>query len=397
MSELQQIVAAANAARERGADAVLATVVRVSGSTYRRPGARMLLTRDGERVGAISGGCLERELQQRAAWRTQAGRPTVVRYDTASGDDAVGEFGLGCQGVVWVLLERLRSTPAASLMSFADDCLRERRAGWVATVVAAEGDAGAAAGDRWCATDDAFGDARFLGGAADAPGRWLTSDGALRQYATSRGTLEVFVERLEPTPQLVIFGAGHDAAALVRLAAETGYAVAVIDRRAAYAVPGRFPRATRVVACPSTGVPAAVSLDAYTHAVVMTHNAYDDAAFLKVLLPSAVGYIGLLGPRPRAAAVLETLAAEGVHVSAVRGERLFAPVGLDIGAETPVEIALAILAELQACRAGRSGGSLRAAPGPIHAPRGLDPAATSLLDPPHARRGGAPCPVALPS
>lgn len=386
MNEIEQILSAAAEARERGVEAVMATVVRVAGSTYRRPGARLLLALDGRRVGAISGGCLEKEVARKAWWLTGDGAPVVARYDTSADNEIAYEFGLGCQGVVWALLERLSADHEPPQLAFIRDRLARRRYGVIATVISAT-DAVAitpgtrlfydAAGAPIIAPPQASAAARdtpagaICAELADALASEVRTALAERRSrgcvaSVAQGSVHAFIELIQPPLQLVVCGAGHDTPPLVRIAAELGWHVTVVDGRAAYAQAARFPGAARVLACPPNELAGAVSIDERTVAVVMSHNYYDDLGFVRALLASAAPYIGLLGPRQRTDELLRELRATDAALEAAVGARLFAPVGLDVGAETPAEIAAGVVAEILAVLARRSGGSLRDRDLPIH-------------------------------
>lgn len=330
MKELAEIVAAWERVRAEGQEALLATVVGVSGSTYRRPGARMLLSREGRLAGSVSGGCLEGDILQKAWWRTEQGA-AIVTYDSTDADeDVVWGFGLGCNGVVQVLLERVSPDRPGPLDALAA-VVRERRPQQIVTVIA---------------SDDP---AVPLG---TAPANWTPPEG-----------VSVFQETVLPPVPLVIFGAGQDALPLVRLAKELGWHVTIMDTRGTRARPERFPFADRVC----LGWPESVEIDERTAAVVMTHNYPDDRRVLQSLLLSPAGYIGQLGPRVRTERLLAEIADDGLMVTEEMRRRLHAPIGLDLGADNPEEIALSIVAEIQAAQAGRAGGFLRERRAPLHA------------------------------
>lgn len=330
MKELAEIVAAWERVCAGGGEALLATVVGVSGSTYRRPGARMLLSREGRLAGSVSGGCLEGDILQKAWWRTEGGA-AIVTYDSTDADeDVVWGFGLGCNGVVQVLLERVspeRPGPLDALTVV----LQERVPRTIITVTASN--------------DPAV----PLG---TAPTNWMPPAG-----------VAVFQETVQPPAPLVIFGAGQDALPLVRLAKEIGWHVTVVDTRGKRARPERFPLADAVC----LGWPEDIKIDERTAAVVMTHNYPDDRRVLQSLLLSPAGYIGQLGPRVRTERLLAEIADDGLVVTQEMRSRLHAPIGLDLGADNPEEIALSIVAEIQAARAGREGGLLRNRRAPLHA------------------------------
>jgi xanthine dehydrogenase accessory factor len=363
MNELVAVLDAAADASRSGAPAVLATVVRVSGSAYRRPGARLLLCPDGRRVGLISGGCLEGDVARKAWWRTERG-PLVVRYDTtAGGDGEEWAFGLGCNGVVDVLLERLPPTAPPGFLSFLRNRLRLRRVGVLARVVRGEGIGGWLTYEGDGEIEHDLDDPRLVEAIARGASESLRAD---RSSTLELSGADVFFEVVRPPLSLVVCGAGADVVPVVALAHQIGWHVTVCDPRGSTLPGDRFPLADTALVCPPDEVADRVALDPAGAAVVMSHNRDDDRRFLRSLLASPIGYVGVLGPRRRTDALLRELADGGFEPPADRLAGLYAPVGLDLGGDTPAEIALAILAEVRAALAGRDGLSLRDKPGPIH-------------------------------
>jgi len=349
----------------RGPDqeaAALATVVHVQGSAYRRPGARMLIRPDGSRVGSVSGGCLDGDVVRRAWWVTASERPALRIYDTTSDDDAAWEFGLGCNGIVHVLLERVAWPQTHAMLAFLDQRCRERRPAAIGTVVASDAGNGRL-GDRLLLEESG----RMHG--ALAATALAEPVGAAAWHALHEGEshllhldgCDVFVEAMRPPTALVVLGAGHDAVPLVALAKALGWHVTVGDRRPAHARVERFPDADRVLLLDREHPLSGLTLDADTAVVLMTHDFAQDASLLSALLQRRPRYLGILGAADRAARLL-------TEVGSDAPSWLHAPIGLDIGAETPGEIALAITAEIRATFAGRPGGALRLRTTPIHEP-----------------------------
>src|SRR5512146_2457739 len=356
MKELQSIVDAAAEAERVGAQTILATVVHVEGSTYRRPGAHLLVTEDGRYAGSISGGCLERDLVERARTLAPGDAPSVVTYNTTD-DDLIAGFGSGCRGGVRILVER----PG-----------RRRRPGILATVYYVGGLIGAACGERILLPEesDANGDIRDADlrsrVAADARAALAVGRSTSKAYSLVSGRVHVFFDVIRPPVSLVICGAGRDALPVVRLAREMGWRVTVVGWRPALATREAVPLAHEIVLSASEALSQCVRLEQCDAALVMTHNALQDRALLGQLLSSPVPYIGVLGPRARTHDLLLELQSQGATWTDAQLARLHAPVGLDIGAEEPETIALAVLAEIQAFLAGRPGGRLRDKAGPIH-------------------------------
>ena len=332
MKELQKIVD--RLSRFSADSAVLATLVTVEGSSYRRPGARLLLTPDGTRIGSISGGCLEEDVLARARRVAATGQPELARYDTTTENDLVWGVGLGCHGVVLVFLEKLPPQPAWT------HALAENIRGHRPTALAVV----------WRSADRALLGTR------------------LESELPPSGRIDgVFLDHIAPPVPLVIFGAGDDAQPLVRFAKDLGWRVTVADPRPDFATSARFPGADVLVAAPARELVARVAPPPDAVAVVMTHHYVHDVPLLRDLLAGSFPYVGLLGPRQRAERILSDLERDGLHLSAANRDRLHAPVGLDLGADTPEEVALSIIAEMRAALAARDGSPLRERLAPIHA------------------------------
>lgn len=375
MKELQKIVGEAERARVAGKAVALATVVGIEGSAYRLPGARMLIV-DGRWVaGSISGGCLEDDVVLRARDAVVKDEASVAVYDTTSDDDVVFGVGLGCKGVITILIEPLGTTRAGvDFIGFAGKCLEERTPGMAATVVRSDGQV--RPGSRVLLRNNAQLsdiDDRTVEDAIVAAMRKQSDDAALLDLPLKKGSALVFLERIEPPTPLVVFGAGHDAMPVVRLAKDLGWHVTLVDHRPAYATVERFPDVDTIVIGSRTDAASKLALDGDTLALVMTHNYLRDLEWLEMLLPSPVRYLGLLGPRRRTDQLLADLGEKGSAPSAEALERLYAPVGLDIGSEGPAEVALSILAEMQAVMTRHRGGHLRARKRPIHQREELAP------------------------
>lgn len=334
MKEIQEILELWSGLKRSGDSAVLATVVETSGSSYRLPGARLLLTRTGQRAGMVSGGCLEDDLAKKAWWWTEPG-PSVRRYDTTPEGEIATEFGMGCNGVVHVLLERVKPQDCLIL-----DLLREVAAKRQAVTVAHILEPGRV-GDR-------------LFGEEPPPG------------------VKAFVEVLRPPVHLLLFGAGDDAVPMAALAKYLGWRVTVFDGRSHYARRDRFAQADDVFVGPVAQAAATVSVDAWTVAVVMTHSYSQDLDAFRELSRKRLRYLGILGPRKRSAQLLSDAGLDPERLMPA----LHSPMGLDIGADGPQQVALAVTAEIQATLNGREGGLLREGTGSIHSPETAEPAGT---------------------
>ncbi|CAM3767483.1 XdhC family protein [Corallococcus sp. ZKHCc1 1396] len=350
--------------RERASGpVVLATVVAVSGSSYRRPGARMLMGEDGWLAGGVSGGCLEGDLVRKAFFWTSGG-PRVLRYDT-TGDNAEDEgglsFALGCNGVVDILLERWEPGPGDALTFAADARGRSLRA-VVATVFRGPEEA---VGSRLMLREDGV-EAGKLSGGLHGPVHAAATEALVRglPWSGACGGAEVLVEVVEPAPPVVVFGGGFDVAPVVSRAQGLGWHLTVVADRPVELLRRRFPHAQAFIASRATEVLEKVPLSARSLVLVMTHSLPQDRELLARLVPLPVRYLGVLGPRARTERILRELPQPP---TAALLEKLHAPMGLDLGAEGADEIALSILAELQTVLAGRDGGRLRERQAPIHA------------------------------
>ena len=378
MNEVRALVEAFDSAQGRGERCALATVVCVEGSSYRRPGARMLVCEGGESTGTISAGCLEADVIEHAKSVIWGGAAKLVEYDTAStSDEMAWGLGLGCNGVVRVLVEPLG--PA----SFYVEALRrsyDGRAGaapiTVATVYQHTTSDSIPAASRVRIGARLFIDEGSETGrdnmssevAALVGGDVRAGAAGVRVYEVVSGSVKVFLETLSPPVPLIVFGAGHDALPVVELARGLGWQTEVVDPQARPASLSRFAAADRVTLARPEEVGSRVSITPRTLALLMSHNYSHDLELLKFLLASPASYIGIMGPRKRTERMLSELAAddEAFQLGEEDGQRIYSPAGLDIGANAPAEIALSIIAEMRAVLDGRRGGMLRERRGSIH-------------------------------
>jgi xanthine/CO dehydrogenase XdhC/CoxF family maturation factor len=363
--------------RAAGNSAALATVVNIEGSSYRLPGARMLVADGAWMAGSVSGGCLEGDVVLRAREVLEKNQAIVVTYDTTSDEDIVFGVGLGCRGIIKVLIEPITPQRTKSdLVDFIKRCIESRHTGVVATITSVTGQTNATVGCRLVRDADGqsssdIPDAALRTAVEAYIARTPTSEVShSTAFTLPDGAAEVFIEIVRPPLPFVVFGAGHDAIPAVRLAKELGWHVTVVDHRAAYATSERFPLANEVIIASPGEISGRVRLSSDTVALVMTHNFLRDLELLKILLPSEVRYVGLLGPRKRADELLAELERQSVRLTTEQRKRFYAPVGLDLGAEGPEGVALSVLAEIQAVVAQREPGHLRARKSSIH---GLTP------------------------
>lgn len=322
----------------------------------------------GEAIGVLSGGCLEGDLAERARRVASRGEPEVAEYDLSRTGDALWGFGLGCSGVVTILVEPLAAASAAGSLAFVERCLARRELGALATLFACEVKAGEALQrpGTWWAQDGlgtTSGDLDPALASELAPALRAALDGAPAQIVEverpeSRATL--LVEPIAPPVSFVIGGAGRDAVAMARAAQALGWEVTVVDPQALDGTTARFVGVDRLVAGPLHGLARRLVLGPRTASVVMTHRYLDDLALLEELLPLGFAYLGLLGPRARRERLLDDLASRGSAPTPAQRARLFGPAGLDLGAEGPEEIAAAVIAEALAVLSQREARSLAA-------------------------------------
>jgi xanthine dehydrogenase accessory factor len=363
MKEISEIIRAVKGS-EAGSAFALATVVDVQGSSYRLPGAKMLVRPDGSFVGTVSGGCVEADVLERAARVLETGAPEVFLYDTTGDDDtSVFSLNMGCKGIVRVLLEKVDA--GSGYINFLEEMTRSESGGYAVTTIVS-GACGASVaerayydsgGERTAGDHDAADERvrRIAGGnPAQRPAEIFEADGA-----------EYFIEFAGPPPHLLILGAGADAIPLADLAKRIGWRVTVADHRAAYASKERFASADSIIVCRPEELGARLRIGRGTAIVTMSHNFNHDREYLKLALSSGATYVGALGPKVRTEELLDAIEGEGVELGGKSG-RLFAPVGLDTGGADPESIAISIISEISAVFAGRGGGHLRARSGPIY-------------------------------
>lgn len=345
---------------------VLATVIDVEGNAYRRPGAKMVIAEDGEGVGNITAGCLEDEILNLSKEVLEDGKPRVETYDLMEGDDDVWGLGIGCNGVVDILLEPLDETylPVA-------EAFEEGRDIGVITVLSS--DEGPKSGSRayyhpGTGLSGTSGFPDWLVNAIEKPASKLTSLGRADtiQIETEEGTAEVFIDGVAAPPELVVFGTGHDVGPVVELAKKNDFRVTVVSFRGAGATEDKFPLADKVLSTSPAQVRENIDFDDKTYAVVMTHNFVDDRLAIDELVRTPVPYIGLMGPRERFEDMMDDFADEGRTFNDEELNKIYTPCGLDLGGGAPYQIAHSIVAEALVVHNGREPRHLRDREGPIH-------------------------------
>jgi xanthine dehydrogenase accessory factor len=355
--ETERLLEVIRQARTAGEPVALATVVRIKGSAYRREGTRMLVRQDGTYECSLSGGCLEPTVAEAAARVIATGAPVVMSYDLA--DESVWGLGIGCSGAVDIRIERLEDDAVTrawmAILERGDAAVLVTSLSGVAGRLIV-GDAGVVAGG--------------LSDAAVEREAVARARARLREPYAASGPesiddAEVFFDVAMPPPDLVIFGAGHDASPVARLAWTLGFAVTVVDPREAFLSADRFPGAVLVCAHGSQFADR-VKVRPGAFLLVMNHHVERDRDSLRVSLESDAAYIGVLGPRARYDRLLAGLAAQGYVPAASKTARVRSPVGLALGAETPAEVSVSILGEIQAIRRGFEGGFLSGSVRSLH-------------------------------
>ncbi|WP_192820414.1 XdhC family protein [Rufibacter sp. LB8] len=368
MKEIQDILVAFSQHQRDKKQTALATVVHVEGSSYRQPGARMLVSEDGQLTGAISGGCLEGDALRKARLAMTQGQNLLVTYDTTDDDDAKLGVGLGCNGIIHILIEPILETNPVNPIQLLKQAVAHRQTAVLLTLFNWQDRKLPQPGTCLLATAQEILTAGLP--AAIEPYAQLKAQQALASGKSSMQQFEGlsgFVEVLQPAISLVICGAGNDVLPLVHMANVLGWPTTVVDGRANYATHARFPSASHVLVAKPEQVLEQVPLDNRTAVLLMTHNYNYDLAMLRELLPLEIPYIGVLGPKKKLDRLLTELQETGLEITQEMQQKLFGPTGLELGAETSEEIALSVLAEIKAVLAQAKGGFLREKNAPIHA------------------------------
>lgn len=385
MNEIEQIGKAFKQALAAGEKLALATVVAVRGSAYRRAGARMLISDEGQRVGSVSGGCLERDVIRNAAHTLLSGTPMLRLYDSLDEDLAEG-FALGCNGAVLVLIEPLNAN-FRHQVDFMTACLQQRRRGAIATVYGHPASAQCELGAR---VSQIEGSAMHSSGIVAGPLLAALETAVAQALATGHGgeynevfddgAISAHVEVIEPSLRVIVFGAGHDVEPLVAFGTRLGWEIEIVASNGSYGVRERLRAAKSIYFGTPAEAVSALKPDSDSVVLLMSHNFPLDLAAFRALLPHRPRYIGLLGPRHRAERLLTEAEQQGDQIDEELKSRIFGPVGLDIGAETPTEVALAISAEVTAVCRQRSGGSARKRQSPLHEQHSAGPTLNASLE-----------------
>ena len=364
MKELQDIVSAFDKATEQDKQTALATVVHVEGSSYRRAGARMLITDDGQLTGAISGGCLEGDALRKARLVMAQNKSMLVTYDTTDDDDAKFGVGLGCNGIIHILIEPIFADKQTNPIALFKQFLNKRLPVVLITIFSMGDKQATQPGTCLILTQQEelqgyFPDEDIKDALLEDARHVLKNGNSVTKTYLYGDKFTCFIELLQPTVSLVVFGAGNDAIPMVQMADVLGWHVTLIDGRANYAVPTRFPLAKKIIIAKPDQALSQINIDSRTIFVLMTHNYNYDMAMLKQLLPLELTYVACLGPKKRLNRMLDELRDEGLNITPRQLQSIYGPAGLDIGAETSDEIALSIISEMQAVLKKRNGTPLR--------------------------------------
>lgn len=369
MKELHQIIQAYEISVSRNKKTALATVVKVDGSAYRRPGARMLVTEDGELTGAISGGCLEGDALRKAQSVIFQQKSMLVTYDTTDEDDQKFGVGLGCNGIIQVLIEPILPDDSDNPIELLKKALADRTIALLVTVFSLKKSREEQIGTKLLYKNDieAGKDARIpenLKEAIQIEYRELLKKGSnLIKWYPEKDELYVFYEVIKAPLRLLLFGAGNDTIPLAKMANLLGWELWLIDGRKNHATSGRFPTANNILVGPADEVIHKLEWDELTVALLMTHNFEYEVVILSKLTEYPLPYIGILGPRKKTMKLLERLKNLGIQVNSTN---IFGPMGLDLGAEGSEEIALSVLSEIKTVLSKKSIMHLRDKSGPIH-------------------------------
>jgi xanthine/CO dehydrogenase XdhC/CoxF family maturation factor len=367
--EINDILNASREAQQQGRKTALATVVHVEGSSYRRPGARMLVEDNGKITGAISGGCLEGDALKKALLAIEQKQNKLVTYNTLDEEDAQFGVQLGCNGIVRILFEPIDIAQANNPIALLENCFAQRKDAVLVTIFSLDNPYSHQPGTCFlfdgeniaCEIQD---EDLKMELRSDASNVLVNKSSLLRQYNNRQ--LKAFVELIEPPVSLIIVGAGNDTLPLVDMVTILGWQTTIVDGRPTHANKQRFRKAHQVIVGKPAEAMKQLVIDERTVAVLMTHNYNYDLAMMGLLLQSKCSYIGSLGPKKKLDRMLAELEDQGFSFIEDQFANIYGPTGLDIGAETAEEIALSILAEIKAVLAHRQGNSLRDRTDVIH-------------------------------
>lgn len=372
MKELREIINAYEFAKKKEKKLALATLVHLNGSSYRRPGARMIVDELGQLTGAISGGCLEGDALRKAVYCIHQQQPKLVVYDTSDEDDATIGVQLGCSGIIQVLFEPIQDDDPYNPIELFKLAIQRRQNAVLVTLYGSQIKNGDPVGTSILLEEsgllinntsfEQIPDELFI----DIKDTLTLKKSTFKTYSCPDFTFNAFISFIAPPISLIIVGAGNDAIPLQLIAETLGWQVTIVDGRQTYAKIERFSASCQIVVSKPEMVLDQIIIDEKTVFVLMTHNYNYDYAILKALLERKVAYIGALGPKKKLDNMILDLQKDGIFLNEEQKSSLYGPVGLEIGAETPSEIALSITAEILSVLNTKKGGSLRNLSKEIH-------------------------------
>lgn len=340
--------------KKLGLDGVLGTIISTEGSTYQKTGTKCFIAADGKLTGIVSGGCVEGDLHIIADEVIDRGKPKIVHYDFQDEGDLIWGLGVGCNGKMDVFLEPFRPEKDAVQAEQIQKWFERGKSEILHSITVTDAEDNHYIGRKWLINPQAldFDLVPFKEIMHD----YLENEGSVAAsvvQTADKGTFRLFYDVIDPAPTLAIFGGGSDAVPLVQLAKKMKWYVTVLDHRPAFANSGNFPEADAVICYPPGSVPN-FELDSNTYVVIMSHHFLQDQIVLKEVINSEAAYIGLLGPRRRTDELAKDLHLE----SHSNSHKIHSPIGLDIGSETPEEIALSIISEVISVYRGGTGSKL---------------------------------------
>jgi len=367
MKEISEILKAHSQAKATGKKTALATVVKVEGSSYRQPGARMLVTEDGLLTGAISGGCLEGDALRKALLSIHQQQNKLITYNASNEDDSEVGLQLGCNGIVHILFEYIDDAVENNPIQLLQQLEFERKDAVVATVFSLKRQAAQQGTLLFYRENETpiYANNTALNILEDVKQALNIKATVVRQLHDEQEN-EVLADYINPPVSLVIVGAGNDVQPLVKMTSLLGWEITIGEGRATHATKKRFPEAKNVFVVKPEQLLENISIDAQTYFVLITHNYKYDLAVLKLLVQTNCNYIGILGPKTKLNRMLDDLNNEGIQLTEEKLTTIYGPVGLDLGAETAEEIALSIVAEIKAVMSGKQGVSLKYKTEKIH-------------------------------
>ncbi len=359
-------------ALETGESAAVATVVAVEGSAYRRPGAKMFLTAD-TAAGSVTAGCLESDVADIADEVRASGEARLTRFDLT--DDDEWGLGLGCNGVIDLLVEPLDKRFESMVEGY-----HGGNDGVALSVVESDAEP-VSVGDRAYTTagdlSEPVGLPAWLQRGVRDQVRDCFAHGQseiVTVTAPDGGECRVFLDAVVAPPALYVFGSGSDVGPVTEFATRAGFQVTVVSFRGGHAEAGSFPDADSVISLSAPQAGTKLSLDETTYAVVMSHNLIDDRLAVEALLETPVPYIGVMGPADRFAEIETALAADGRELTQTDRQRIYAPIGLNLGGGAPYQIAMSIVSEVLTVHNGHNPAHHREREGAIHERSGAEQA-----------------------